>query len=475
MTQNPALYPLTAAQRLMQRCIEDYQLPQTVNIGACILFKASFDSDLMQYCIQLEYERFSCLRMRFTPPDAHGKIMQYIAPFCTETGQKQLPDIPAIDLSGKSWTEALEFLEAATAAPIHEKHIWNNHFAVVSMPEGYQGIYLCIDHRTLDGCGIMILVKDILGMYLHASGSAPAPLHPQSYEKALILDMKRENDLVRQAKAYQFWSDQAAIGEPMFTGVSGHAPLLASRKKHHLPGLRAADREMVHLEEGHKTYHLDSQYAAPLLSFCEKNHVTMTSLLLMGLRTSLSYINNGEPDVSILNYISRRSVRYRSTSGGMQTHCYPVRTIMDPCTRFLDGVRKIQCLQYNIYRFADFDPAKIRQIYAEQYPIPPYGAYESAALTYQPMPARLLDHFDASMPFKGIWLSNGTTIHDLYLTVTQSCPSDGLEFFFKYQQSRLSENGADHLYKCLLKSLSLGSDQPDCTIGDILFELADCK
>lgn len=38
-----------------------------------------------------------------------------------------------------------------------------------------------------------------------------------------------------------------------------------------------------------------------------ENEVSMTNLLLMGLRTYLSKMNDGEKDVTVRNYVSRRS------------------------------------------------------------------------------------------------------------------------------------------------------------------------
>ena len=44
-----------------------------------------------------------------------------------------------------------------------------------------------------------------------------------------------------------------------------------------------------------------------LMDFCMNHQLSMTNLLLLGIRTYLSKVNNGQEDITIQNFISRRS------------------------------------------------------------------------------------------------------------------------------------------------------------------------
>lgn len=57
-----------------------------------------------------------------------------------------------------------------------------------------------------------------------------------------------------------------------------------------------------------------------------ENEVSMTNLLLMGLRTYLSKMNDGEKDVTVRNYVSRRSTLLNKTSG---RHAHPLLPVPD--------------------------------------------------------------------------------------------------------------------------------------------------
>ena len=43
------------------------------------------------------------------------------------------------------------------------------------------------------------------------------------------------------------------------------------------------------------------------MDFCMNHQLAMTNLLLLGIRTYLSKVNNGQEDITIKNFISRRS------------------------------------------------------------------------------------------------------------------------------------------------------------------------
>ena len=92
-------YKLTAAQNMHYQWIREYKTQQVSGLSIIASLKANLDFDILKKCIQLEYQRYGCLRLRFTKPDKDGVIRQYLV-------KKETRDIPLKDLSGMTMEEA---------------------------------------------------------------------------------------------------------------------------------------------------------------------------------------------------------------------------------------------------------------------------------------------------------------------------------------------------------------------------------
>ena len=343
-----------------------------------------------------------------------------------------------------------------------------NEFIMVSLPDGYEGIYLRIDHMLTDSCGVIFMVNDIMELYCHYIFGTPLPAPMISYKDAVMKDLEKAADPVRFAKDQAFWKEQAALGEPIFTSITGPDKLEESRKRHGDPTLRAADRQMTDLSVGQSSFFLEPEPTRRLLDYCMINNTSMTNLLLMGLRTYLSKVNGGQSDISLKNYVSRRSSRTSRMSGGTRIHCFPCRTIIEPDTEFLDGVLTIQNLQNSVYRHVNYDSAQALKAYYDAYHTPSGTTYESVALTYQPIPIRLQNDNLKGVPYRARWFTNGTAIQELYLTVMHNSSDLGLEFYFKYQTAQVSRQDVELLYYYLMKILFMGIENPEMTVGEII-------
>ena len=97
-----------------------------------------------------------------------------------------------------------------------------------------------------------------------------------------------------------------------------------ARKKHNDPTLRAADIEMENLFVQVKDYILEPEPTRRMLDFCQTHQISVTNLLLLGIRTYLSKVNNGQEDITIQNFISRRSTKAEWTSEAAEPLCFRV-------------------------------------------------------------------------------------------------------------------------------------------------------
>ena len=72
-------YLLTAAQNMHYQWIRSYGTQQVSGLSIVAAFQADMDIEVLKKSINMEMERYSCLRLRFTKPDKKGVIQQYIA------------------------------------------------------------------------------------------------------------------------------------------------------------------------------------------------------------------------------------------------------------------------------------------------------------------------------------------------------------------------------------------------------------
>ena len=97
-------YPLTAAQKMHHDWIQKYRTQQVSGVSVVASLQAPLDFGLLKKCLQLEFERYGCMRIRFTKPDENGDVKQYII-------KKETRDIPFKDLSGMSLAEADQMMQ----------------------------------------------------------------------------------------------------------------------------------------------------------------------------------------------------------------------------------------------------------------------------------------------------------------------------------------------------------------------------
>ena len=215
-------------------------------------------------------------------------------------------------------------------------------------------------------------------------------------------------------------------------------------------------------------FHLEPQATQGMADFCMNHQISMTNLILLAMRTYLSKMNGGQQDITIRNYISRRSTREEWTCGGSRTLAYPCRTIITPDTEVLDAAYKIQDVQNKVYLHSNFDPIRLNAMMKELYPTPDHTEYISMSLTYQPMPVRMQNEHLKGIKVRNMWYPNAASTKKIYLTVTHSANDGGLIFDFHYQKATLTYDDMEKLYYYMMRILYKGIEEPDLTIGEII-------
>lgn len=454
-------YPLVAAQNMHYEWIRQYGTQQVSGLSIIASLNVGLDFGLLKKCIQLEIERYGCLRLRFTKPDKDGRIMQYIV-------KNDPRDIPLKDMSGMTMQQAEGQMQQWAYRTFDGNDIPMCEFIMVKLPEGYNGFFVHLDHRLIDSCGLVVMINDIMKLYTHYRFGSEYPAELADFTTVLESDIARASNEKRLARDKKFWDDQLdALGEPLYSDIQGKSVLEQSRKKHKNRKLRAADFEKDNLMVAVKDYILEPEPAKGLMDFCMNHQISMTNLILLSMRTYLSKVNDGQEDITIENFISRRSTHDEWTSGGSRTIMFPCRTVITPDTEFLAAAYEIQNVQNRIYMHSNYDPALIREEMKKRYKTPDNTRYESCYLTYQPMPVKMDNPFLKDLKQHSKWFANGAATKKMYLTVSHT-EEGGMNFSYHYQVASLTEKDMELLYYYMMRILFMGISGPEKTIGEIM-------
>lgn len=454
-------YPLTAAQKMHHDWILDYKTQQVSGVSVIASLQTEIDFGLLKKCIQLEFERYGCMRIRFTKPDANGQVKQYIV-------EREDRDIPIKDLSGMTMEEADNLMQQWAYETFDGDDIPLCDVTMMKLPDGYNGFFIHMDHRLIDSCGLIVMINDLMKLYTHYRFGSDYPEDLADFEQVLVKDLKRANNEKRFAKDKKFWDDQLdELGEPLYSDIQGPSVLEEARKRHNDPNLRAADIEMDNLFVAVKDYCLEPEPTKRLMDFCTTNQLSMTNLLLLSIRTYLSKVNNGQEDITVENFISRRSTQDEWTSGGSRTIMFPCRTVISPDTEFLAAAYEIQNVQNKIYMHSNYDLSLIYEEMRKRYHTPEHTTYESCYLTYQPMTIKMENPHLANIAQHGKWFANGAATKKMYLTVSHT-EDGGMNFSYHYQVAHLEEKEMEVLYYYMMRILFMGIERPDISIGELM-------
>ncbi len=454
-------YPLTAAQRLHNYTVKYCPYHQILNIGSGLYIQMETDFDLLKEAIYESYERFDSMRLRFLK-DADDTVYQYLVPH-------EERDIPLVDFSNWNEEDAKNEMTSWTKVPFKRFHSPMNQVVMVKMPDGYNGIYLKADHMTMDSSAVIAFYRDVLEIYCAKKYGREYPKPMQSYIKAIEKDLAYEANSPARKRDEEYWMQEMTCeNEPIYTDFNGMGRLITQRREHNDPDLRSAVVVSINPEAAISVYSLEKEPSDRLMQFCEENKVPMVCLLLMGLRTTLSKFNDNEKDVSIKSCVARRGTLLEKKSGGTRIHFFPLRTIIEPETTFLDALRIIQSEQNLLFRHANFDPIEYTMRRSKYRKFRPGASYESISLTYQPLTLRGGVDDVPDIPYKSHWYSNGVAAQPLYLTVMHRVEDNGLNFSFEYRKDAVTDYEMEYLYYYLCRVLFRGIENSSRTVGEIL-------
>lgn len=453
------LYPLVTSQKLHYFTLQHCSKKQVLNIGTSLTIETDVDFNILKESIYESYNRFECMRIRFCQTE-NGDVMQYIVP-------KEERDIDFFEFGHWRFEDAENEMKKWTSVPFERFDSPMNKIIMISMPDGFKGVYLLVDHMTMDAQAIALFLKDVIQIYCYKRYNTEYPQPVQSYIKALEKDIAYENNSKAYVKDREYWIDKIESSEPIYTDMKGDNLLERERQQQNNPNARAVCGAIANCDAEIAQFHLEPNPSDVLINFCKENEISMVCLLLMALRTYLQKVNNNEPDISIQNTVSRRATLLEKYSGGTRVHFFPCRTIININETFLDGCKKIRESQNSTFRHSNFNPIEYMITRSKYYKNNAGQTYEPISLTYQPLSMRSKD-VPSDIRYKTNWYSNGAAAQNIYLTVMHRSLDNGLDFCFEYKREKFNYEDLQRIYYFITRILFEGVKNPNKTIEEII-------
>ena len=459
-------YPLTAAQRLHFYTLKYCPQKQVLNIGTSLTINIDINWSNLKVAIYKAYERCESMRIRFTEGE-NGEVEQYIV-------EKEERDIEYFDFTGWSMKDAENKMREWTETPFDRDNAPLNRIVMITMPDNYKGLYMLVDHMTMDAQSLIVFLKDVIELYCNLEyEGVPYPKEMTSYIAQLEKDLAYENGSKALEKDKSFFKKYIESSEPIFCDIDGVERLQEERIKNNNPNQRALMNTSNNTEANISVLHLEEEPSNRLMDFCHNTNISMVCLLIMGIRTYFQKFNKID-DVSIMTTIARRATISEKHCGGTRIHCFPCRTIVDENKTFMEGIDDIKEVQNSLFRHANYDPTAVFAERRAFYEMKSGETYEPMSLTYQPLTMKnSTTSPDESVDLSGIdyktnWYSNGVCAHALYLTVMHRSNDNGLDFNFEHQTGKLNQEKLEYFYYYLCKILFVGIENPNMTIGEII-------
>lgn len=453
-------YPLTPAQMVHMYTLQLSPSDEIVNIGTGQYFQAEMNIAALREALNRAIERCESMRLRLWKDPETGELWQYVMPYKNQYFEYY-------DFSAWDEDKAHKVMEKWTSQPFDTYRGDLSRIVIVSMPNGYNGYYLNVHHVCMDSGSVIAFTKDVLAIYCYLMYDMPYPSPMTSYIESVKKDMEYEGSK-KQARDMDYWHNKLAQPEPMYTDFTGFGRLQQQRQESGNPDQRWGRLPSPDGAGNTIVYELSKESTDKLIAFGEKYDIPVSVIILHAIRTVLSKFNHNEKDITIRNFVSRRSTLLNKKCGGVRMHCLPLRTIVEPTATVLESMQIIKKEQQEMFLHADY--STMRYYYEERtkYGYTPDGTYHSVSFTYQPASAKSIVPYLKDIGFKSRWYTSGRQPQPMYITAMHRPGDGGLNFYFGYQTAVATPEEIEFLYYFTGRVLFRSIENPDKTVQEII-------
>lgn len=187
---------------------------EVLNIGTSLTIETELDWEELKRAIYKAYERCDSMRLRFAA-DKEGNWYQYVV-------EKEERDIEFMDFTGKTMEEAESLMRSWTRVPFKREDSPMNRIVMIRMPDGFNGLYLLVDHMTMDAQSLICFLKDIIELYCNAKyEGVPYPKDMASYLEQVQRDLAYEADSAAKKRDAAYFEKIIETSEPIYNGIDG--------------------------------------------------------------------------------------------------------------------------------------------------------------------------------------------------------------------------------------------------------------
>ena len=461
-------YPLTGSQNMMYLMSLKYGSGYPVNnIGCGYYWQGEYDKGEMKAAIYEAIRRCDTMRLRFVM----GKKLQ-LHQYVTEKSELLIEEW---DYGHMTVEEAQEKLTAYSRSNIPMFNCEIHKIILIKFKDGYHGIFMRIHHLAMDAYSIKVFINDIIEIYKHRTQGTAYPKPMREYIPVLEKELAYEDSEQCQIDK-QYWFDSLAKAtEPIFTDFMLESRLKAQQLKK--PNQRFADIHSGLPDADTISFSMSAGDSEKLLKLCAEKNLSVFSLVSMGVRTALSCFNDNQEDVSFKMIINRRGTIAEKKSGGLRINFLPMRSIVKPEMTFTEGVNIISQVQNEMYLHSTLSfLGMLKERHKSMSKDAKFDStYDSFGLSYQPMMKMAAINEETAKSVKSIWYNNGAIMIPLYVTVRHRANDGGFDFIFEYRREQNAEYDLTVLFSKIEKTLLIGAENPDITVGEILKKIEVTK
>lgn len=435
-------YDLTPSQNLMYYTLKVVPKKNIVNIGAAVWFQEDMDYQILKEAIYKAIWRMDALRLRLKNVD--GKIKQYVS-------QEEPKEVKIQDYSELSKEKIDEILEKWTGIPFKYDDTELYDITIVKAPENLTALYIKVNHVIMDAWGLTVYAKDVINVYLAMKNKEQLPEPPVPFISLIKKDLEYMSSKKRE-KDFEFFKSKYS-DLPQFASIEKKCV----GKKFRPFSLRFKAKQ--------KIISLDKDSVSKINKYCKENRVSQLVLFILSSQLYFYKLNN--TDKSMINEsLARRSSMDSKKAGGMMVNTLQLKVECPYDLSFKEACEKLSQEQLSLFRHGDF-PYQISSSYLLEKSGVKSGMLTDFNITYQPAKIFTDDRIKAKIQS----YCNGSTAMTVYLTIMDTLDSGVLDFVFEYRASVVNEEIIDEIYRVMTKSLEIGIQCPDKTIGEIINEV----
>lgn len=453
------LYDLIPSQDTMY-LMQKYSFhKQIVQIPTSFMVDMDVDFNLMTKALNIEIQRNDSLRLRFKKDGKN--IKQYFL------DEYSVDSVKVLNFKTEDEQNAFFTKDAQTAVKFMKGECYRIYF--FNAYNGYKGIYLNASHMAMDAIGILVFYLDLLGIYkaLKTGSELPEPLY--KYEDYIIKEHERCQDEAKKEKDRDFFDKYfRSCGEPTYSGVHGPQFLMKERIKKKNPELKVPSAYSPLLDKAEvMKMNIDKELSDKILDFCKERSVAPESLMLLAMRTHLSWLNGRDPFGFQLLMCSKRIKFKDMRTGGCMAQPLQVLTRIEEDMTFSAALDEFLRTRTSLYRHLTYPYTTARDQLREMYN---YSLIQGpASLMFSWLPVPVTEFRDFRFDFRTYNL--GRYFSPLYAICYPDPQGESIALHYMYRMKLVSPENVRDLHNNTVKIIEAGISNPDITIGELLDSL----